>query len=174
VCKVGGGGPTETHEMLRVNPRHEHIDDLRVFTRAEEEVEHGPRGRQPTSTTNPKLMAKKRNLLAGDSRFTLWTTASQLNVNNESMKSIIITDLGMRKICAKFVPHNLGDVENFRRPGAYSWCRTWLQQTSSCFLCWNWNVWPISHNRWHSERDRRTEHQWRQVFQLFPEFSSTL
>jgi hypothetical protein len=40
--------------------------------------------------------------------------ASELNVNKESIRSIIATELGKRKNCAMFMPHFLHDEEKLR------------------------------------------------------------
>jgi hypothetical protein len=63
-------------------------------------------------TSNPKLADEMCNLLAGTADCRMMV--SELNMNNVSIRSIITTDLGKRKICVKFVTNNLHDEEKFR------------------------------------------------------------
>src|SRR5579863_5375676 len=56
---------------------------------------------------NPELVDKIQRLVATDRRMTLRMMEDELGVSRETIRQILVDDLGKRKICARFVPHCL-------------------------------------------------------------------
>lgn len=128
-CKLGKTA-SETYEMLKTVygdntlSRTTVFDWFKRFKDGRESVKDDARTGRPSVSRNADSIAKVRELVARDRRMTLRLMAEELNINKETIRQILHEDLGMRKICAKFVPHNLTDEQKQRRVEA---CEDFVQ-----------------------------------------------
>ncbi|XP_075217801.1 histone-lysine N-methyltransferase SETMAR-like [Lycorma delicatula] len=71
-------------------------------------------GRPSTSKTNENIEAVKQMIL-GNRRITVDDTASELNISHGSAFSIIHDFLNFRKVCARWIPHQLTRIHKQNR-----------------------------------------------------------
>ena len=68
---------------------------------------------------------KVRQLVRGDRRLTIRVNANKVGLDKETVSTILVDALGMRKVCAKMVPGLLTEEQKTQRLNA---CRDILQQ----------------------------------------------
>jgi hypothetical protein len=74
-------------------------------------VEDDPHHGRLNMTSNTEFVDKVCNLPTRDCQLIYRLTASEVNVNKETIRS---TDLRKRKIYVRFMPHNLHDEEKLK------------------------------------------------------------
>ena len=85
------------------------------FREGKETTEDEPlSGRLSTSRTL-EIIGKVRKMLAQDRRLTLRLIAEELDISKDTAHIIVRDDLGKRKICSRFVPHELTDEQKAKR-----------------------------------------------------------
>ena len=94
------------------------------FANGREDVEDDPKSGRPSSTRTDENIVRVNELVRSDRRLTVRMMAETLNVNRESVRSILVEDLGMRKLCAKMVPKVLSADQKEHRVNV---CQDWLQ-----------------------------------------------
>jgi transposase len=62
---------------------------------------------RPTTSRNEQTIEKVHQLVMQDRHITLRMLSVELNVSKDTIHVIMHDDLGMKKVCAKFVPHLL-------------------------------------------------------------------
>ena len=77
------------------------------------------RGR-PSATRTGENTTRVRELVRSDRRLTVRMIASEVNMNRETVRLILTTELGMRRICARMVPRNLRQQQRDARLSAVS------------------------------------------------------
>ena len=78
-------------------------------------IEDQPRSGRPSSSRNDKNIAKIREKLNEDLRYTIDKLLEVTGVSWSSVQRIVTQDLGMRRVAAKFVPRLLTqDQQNSR------------------------------------------------------------
>ena len=126
-----GKSPTETLAMVRSVYGDQTLSRARVFMwhkrfrDGREDVDDDERPGRPSSSRNEENVRKVRDLVRSDRRLSIKMMADQLGLNRETVRLVLIEDLGMRKICAKMVPRLLTDDQKQRRVDA---CQDILQQ----------------------------------------------
>ena len=65
------------------------------------------RSDRPSTARTDENVESVCHLLTEDCRTTLQVIADRLNTGNETVSQTVNIDLGKRKICARYVPHNL-------------------------------------------------------------------
>ena len=68
-----------------------------------EEVENDPKSGRPSTTKADENIRRVKQLVRSDRRFRVCMIADELALNRESVRTILLHDLGMRKVCAKLV-----------------------------------------------------------------------
>jgi len=71
-------------------------------------------GRQ-FSVRNEGLIAKVRKLIQEERSVTVRLMADEFGVNRETVRQILVEDLGKRKVASRFVPHALSDDQRHER-----------------------------------------------------------
>ena len=85
------------------------------FKSGREEVEDGLRSGRPSTTKIDKNIVRVKQMVRSDCRLTIRMIADNLDLNRESVRNILLHDLGMRKVCAKLVPKILSEDQKQRR-----------------------------------------------------------
>ena len=112
-----GKTATEILKMLRDVYRDFSTSITRVFewhkqfVEGRENVEDDLKsGRPCTSTTNTNI-GKVRQLVRNDRRLTIRVIANEVEMDKETVRTILVDTLGMRKVCAKMVPRLLTEEQ---------------------------------------------------------------
>ena len=80
----------------------------KVYTKnGRDDLNDDPRPRQPEASNRAELVEKVHEIIAIDANFTVRILAEELNSSYCTIYTILIEDLGKRKLCARFVPHQL-------------------------------------------------------------------
>ncbi|GFT32490.1 FLJ37770-like protein [Trichonephila clavipes] len=94
--------------------RHKRVLDER------DEVEDDQRSERPISFGTPETIKKVRNLMANDRCVSLRMMTDSLNINKETIRTILHEDLDKTKVCNKFIPHTLSPEQ---KPVRSSHCK---------------------------------------------------
>ena len=96
------------------------------FKSGREEVENDPKsGWLSTTKTNENIMRVKQRVQS-DHRLMVRMIADELCLNRESVRTILLHDLGMRKVCAKLVSKILSEDQKQHR---VNFCEDMLEKT---------------------------------------------
>jgi hypothetical protein len=118
-CVKAGKTPTKIYDMLPTVYCDEALRFSSVFILfkrfkdGHEDLQDDPRSGRPSTARNADTIANVREMVTPDSRLSLRMMSDELNINKETIRQIHHEDL--RKICAKFLPHNLTDEQKKRR-----------------------------------------------------------
>ena len=74
------------------------------FEKGREEVEDDPKTGRPSRTRTDENITREKQLVQSDHKLTARMISDELSLNRESVRTILLHDLGMRKVCAKMVP----------------------------------------------------------------------
>jgi len=74
------------------------------FKRADFSTYNAPRPGQPKTVTSPEIIDQIHELILEDCRISAKSIAEQLYISRELVGSVILEDLDMRKLSAKWVP----------------------------------------------------------------------
>ena len=88
------------------------------FTRFEngrDDLNDDPRAGRPEASNPAELVKKVRGIFAIDANFTVRMLAEELNLSYFIIYTILTKDLGKRKICACFFPHQLNEDQKSQR-----------------------------------------------------------
>ena len=75
------------------------------FKNVRDDLNDDPRPGQPEASNRVELVENVRKIIAIDANFTVKMLAEELNSSYCTIYTIITEDLGKRKACARFVPH---------------------------------------------------------------------
>ena len=123
--------PTECFKLLTEVYGEDEMSRPRVFKwhkrfkSGREEVEDDPRSGRPSTTKTDKNIVRVKQMVRSDRRLTIRMIADNLDLNRESVRSILLHDLGMRKVCAKLVPKILSEDQKQRR---VDFCKDMLEK----------------------------------------------
>jgi len=70
---------------------------------------------RPFSVRNEGLIAKVRKRIQEERCVTVRLMADEFDVNRETIRKILLEDLGKRKVATRFVPHALSDDQRHER-----------------------------------------------------------
>ena len=83
------------------------------FEKGCEEVEDDPKTGRPSTKKADKNITRVKQLVQSDRRLTVQMISDELSLNGESVHwTILLHDLGMRKVVAKMVPKILSEDQN--------------------------------------------------------------
>ena len=70
-----------------------------------------PRSGRPSTVVNEENSSEIEHLLETDRRWTCEELSQELSISPQSVQTILTQNLGMRKICARWVPHAVSRTE---------------------------------------------------------------
>ena len=79
----------------------------RRFKEGQQSVESEERPGRPSTSKNPEMINKVRDLVLQDRRITIREICDEVDISMGSCHSILTEDLGMKRVAAKFVPRLL-------------------------------------------------------------------
>ena len=85
------------------------------FKQGRESLEDDPRSGRPLSAFSEDDVTAVKHLLDEDARYTVDEISESLIINSSEVFMILKQRLGLRKICARWVPHLLSQAEKDRR-----------------------------------------------------------
>ena len=91
------------------------------FKGGREVVEDDPRCGRPFTSRNKTNVELVKKIVCGDRRLTVRLISDELGLNRNSIWQINTEDVGMRKVCAKMIPH-LGYFSTSSRPSMHLLC----------------------------------------------------
>ena len=127
-CVKLGKTATETLKMLRDVCGDSSMSKTRVFEwhkRFVEGREDDPKSGRPCTSTTDTNIEKVWQLVRSDRRLTIRVIANELEMDKETVRTILVATLGMRKVCSKMVPRLFTEEQKAQRLNA---CRDILQQ----------------------------------------------
>ena len=77
------------------------------FKNGHDDLTDNPRPGRPETSNRAKLVEKVREMIAINPNFTVRMLAKELYSSYCTIYTILTEDLGKRKVCARFVPHQL-------------------------------------------------------------------
>ena len=83
-----------------------------------EDVEDDPRCGRPSTSRDETNVELVKKIVCGDHPLTVRLISDELGLNRNSLWQIITEDLGMRKVCAKMIPH-LGSFSTSSHPSMH-------------------------------------------------------
>ena len=78
-------------------------------------IEHEARSGRLFSVRNERLIAKVRKRIQEERCVAVRMMADEFGVNRETIRQILVEDLGKRKVASRFVPHALSDDQRHER-----------------------------------------------------------
>lgn len=118
--KLGKSG-TETVELMRRVYGDTCLSRAQIFRWYErfksgvESIDDEPRPGRPISVRNEELIEKVRERVQEDRCVTVRMMEGDFGVNRETIRKILVEDLGKKKVAARFVPHSLSDEQKQAR-----------------------------------------------------------
>lgn len=88
---------------------------VRRFNDGRESIENDPRVGRPVSVLTEKNVATVKTLIEEDARYTVHEIEELSGIHSSSVLKILRERLGLRKICARWVPHLLTDEQKQSR-----------------------------------------------------------
>ncbi|CAD6999217.1 unnamed protein product [Ceratitis capitata] len=85
------------------------------FKNGREDLNGDPRAGRPETSNRAELVEKVREIFGIDANFTTRMLTEELNTSKNTIWRILTEDLGKRKVCARFVPHELNDDQKIAR-----------------------------------------------------------
>jgi hypothetical protein len=120
-CFKTGKTATETFQLIKQVYGDNALARTRVFEwyarfrDGRENVEDNERSGRPAAVRTPGMVERVRQLISTDRRMTLRMMEMELHISRETIRKILMEDLGKRKICPRFVPHCLTDEQKALR-----------------------------------------------------------
>ena len=128
-CVKLGKTVTETLKMLRDiygdSSRTRVFEWHKQFVEGRDDVEDDPKSGRPCTSTTDTNIKKVRQLVRSDRCLKICVIATEVGMDKDTVRTILIDTLGMRKVCAKMVPRLLTKEQTAQRLNT---CRDILQQ----------------------------------------------
>ena len=105
----------ETYELLKKVYGYDCMNYTQVYTwftrfkNGRDDLNDVPRPGRPEASNRAEFVEKVRGIIAIDANFTMKMLAEELNSSYCTIYTILTEDLGKRKVCARFIPHQLND-----------------------------------------------------------------
>ena len=80
---------------------------LTLFKNGRDDLNDNQRPGRPEASNRAQLVEKVREIIAIDANFTVRMLTEELNSSYCTIDTILTEDLGKRKVCGCFVPHQL-------------------------------------------------------------------
>ena len=80
---------------------------------------------RPKSVVIPRNIDAVRNMIKEDRHVTYRQLEASLGISKTTIQSILHEHLGVRKICSRWIPHNLTEAQ---KKGRVDWCQEMLQK----------------------------------------------
>ena len=93
---------------------------VRCFNDCLESIENDPRADRPVSILTEKNVATLKSLIEQDARYTMQDIEELSGIHSSSVSKILHERLGLRKVCARWVPHLLTDKQKQSQVGLAS------------------------------------------------------
>ena len=90
-----------------------------TFCDRRESVTDKERSGRPATSRTEENIAKVRQIVRENRRWTVRSIAEQVNIDRETVRKILAEDLDMRKVCVKMVPKDLTQEQKKRRGFSY-------------------------------------------------------
>ncbi|VVC37570.1 Winged helix-turn-helix DNA-binding domain [Cinara cedri] len=74
------------------------------FKEGSSAVESDEREGSPSTSRNEEIIQKIQTAIQGNRRLTIMEISNEFQISFRSVQTILTTDLGMRRVAAKFVP----------------------------------------------------------------------
>ena len=87
---------------------------VRHFNNGRESIENNPQLGRPVSVMTEKNVATVKTLIEEDARYTMQEIEELSGIHSSGVSKISRERLGLRKICARWVPHLLTDEQKQR------------------------------------------------------------
>ena len=103
----------ETYELMKKVYGDDYMSRTQVYTwftrfkNGREDLNDDLRSGRPEVSNRAELVEKFREIIGIDANFTTRMLAEELNTGKNTIWRILTEDLGKRKVCAGFVPHQL-------------------------------------------------------------------
>ena len=116
-CVKLGKMTTETLNMLSDVYGDSSMSRTRVFewhnrfVEGREDVEDDPKSRRPCIFTTDTNIEKVWQLVRSDRDLTICVIVNEIGMDKETVRTILVDTLGMRKVCAKMVPRLLTEEQ---------------------------------------------------------------
>lgn len=85
------------------------------FKRGRTDIRDESRSGRPKTATTPKFVAQVKEMVQQDRRVKVREIGEAIGISSERVLHILKEQLGMRKMCARWVPHLLNDKQKERR-----------------------------------------------------------
>ena len=86
-----------------------------IFKNGRNDLKDDPRPGRPEASNRAELVEKVREIIAIDANFTTRMLAEELNTSNNTIWRILSEDLGKKKVCARFIAHQLNEDQKSQR-----------------------------------------------------------
>jgi transposase len=112
-CFILGKSASETYELLQKKygsdslSRPMTFEWFEQFREGRESLEDDERSGRPTTSRNEQTIEKVCQLVMQDRRVTLRLLSVELNGSKDTIREIMLDDVGKKKVCTNFVPHLL-------------------------------------------------------------------
>ena len=120
-CSKFGKTAVETVELMRQVYGDNFLFRAQIFRRyprfksGVETTEDEARTGRPFSVRNEGLIKKVRKQIQEERCVTVRMMAGEFGVNSETIRQILVEDLGKREVASRFVPHALSDDQRHER-----------------------------------------------------------
>ena len=95
------------------------------FRRGRESVSDESREGRPKSVVNPKNIDAVRKMIEEDRHVTYHEIEATLGISKTAIQSILQEHLAVKKICSRWIPHNLTEAQKEAR---VNWCKEMRQK----------------------------------------------
>lgn len=85
---------------------------VRRFKVGRQSIENDPKEGRPCTVVTDKSVAVIKSMIDEDARYTVQEIADITGIHSSSIFKILREHLGLRKVCARWVPHLLTDEKN--------------------------------------------------------------
>ena len=112
---------SETYKLLKKVYGDDFMSRTQVYTwftrfkNGRDDLNDDPRPGRPEASNRAELVQKVREIIAIDASFTVRMLAKELNSPYCTIYTILTKDLGKKKVCARFVPHQLNEDQKSQR-----------------------------------------------------------
>lgn len=97
----------------------------REYTRGRDHFDDDSREGRPATAVTAENIARAKRMIEDDRSVTYAEIGSSLGIGVSQVQKILHEHLGVRKLCSRWIPHNLTNIQKEER---VRWCREMLQK----------------------------------------------